>query len=51
MNGVISTNERAGILSGYLTFKLHYNQIYQMETTKILSKLYVYVGLNLILWW
>ena len=30
MNAAISTNERAW---GHVTFKLHYNQIYQMKTT------------------
>ena len=33
MNAVISTNERAWILTGHVTFKLRYNQIYQMKTT------------------
>ena len=33
MNAVISTNERAWILTGHVTFKLCYNQIYQMKTT------------------
>ena len=33
MNVVISTNERAWFLPGHLTFKLRYNQIYQMKTT------------------
>ena len=33
MNAVISTNERAWILTGHMTFKLRYNQIYQMKTT------------------
>ena len=32
MNAVISTNERAWILKGHMTFKHHYNQIYQMKT-------------------
>ena len=33
MNAVISTNEMAWILTGHVTFKLRYNQIYQMKTT------------------
>ena len=33
MNAVISTNERAWILKGHVTFKLSYNLIYQMKTT------------------
>ena len=33
MNAVISTNERAWILTNHVTFKLHYNQIYEMKTT------------------
>ena len=33
MNAVISTNERAWTLTGHVTFKLHYDQIYQMKTT------------------
>ena len=32
MNPVISTNERAWILTGHVTFELRYNQIYQMKT-------------------
>jgi hypothetical protein len=39
MNAVTSTNERAWILTGHVTFKLRYNQIYQMKTTTILKKL------------
>ena len=41
MNAVISTNERAWILTGHVTFKLRYNQIYQMKTTHelVLQKL------------
>ena len=35
MNAVISTNERAWILTDHVTFKLRYNQIYQMKTTFI----------------
>ena len=35
MNAVISTNERAWILIGHVTFKLRYNQIYQMKTTLV----------------
>ena len=35
MNAVILTNERAWILTGHVTFKLHYNQIYQMKTPLI----------------
>ena len=31
-DAVISTNERVGILTGHLTFKLRYNQMYQMKT-------------------
>mgnify|MGYP006888702939 FL=1 len=34
MNAVISTNERAWSLTGHVTFKLPYNQIYQMKTTE-----------------
>ena len=30
MNTVISTNERAWILTGHVTFDLRYNQIYQI---------------------
>ena len=33
MDAVISTNERAWILTGHVTFKLRYSQIYQMKTT------------------
>ena len=33
LNAVISTNERNWILTGHVTFKLRYNQIYQMKTT------------------
>ena len=33
LNAVISTNERNWILTGYVIFKLRYNQIYQLETT------------------
>ena len=33
MNAVISSNERAWILTGHVTFKLRYNQIYQLKTT------------------
>ena len=33
LNAVISTNERAWILKGHVTFKLSYNLIYQMKTT------------------
>ena len=33
LNAVISTNERNWILTGYVIFKLHYNQIYQLKTT------------------
>ena len=32
MNAVISTNEKAWILTGHVTFQLRYNQIYQMKT-------------------
>ena len=35
MKAVISTNQRAWILTGHVTFKLRYNQIYQMKTTKV----------------
>ena len=35
MNAVISTDERAWILTGHVTFKLHNNQINQMKTTYI----------------
>jgi hypothetical protein len=38
MNAVISTNERAWILTGHVTFKLSYNQIYQMKTNMIFEK-------------
>ena len=33
MNAVISTIERAWILTGHVTFKLCYDQILQMKTT------------------
>ena len=36
MNAVISTNERAWILTGHVTFKLHYNQIYPNENPLVL---------------
>ena len=39
MNAVISTNERAWILTGHVTFKLCYNQIYQMKNTSNHKKL------------
>ena len=32
LNGVISTNERNWLLTDHVTFKLPYNQIYQMKT-------------------
>ena len=35
MNAVMSTNERVWILTGHVTFKLRYNQIYQMKTPHI----------------
>ena len=38
MNAVISTNERASILTGHVTFKLRYNKIYQMKSPKILTE-------------
>ena len=34
LNAVISTNERNWILTGHVIFKLRYNQIYQLKTTK-----------------
>ena len=34
-NAVISTNERNWILTGHVIFKLCYNQIYQLKTTKV----------------
>ena len=33
LNSVISTNERNGILTDHVIFKLRYNEIYQMKTT------------------
>ena len=36
MNAVISTNERAWTLTGHVTFKLHYNQIYPNENPLVL---------------
>ena len=33
LNAVISINERNWILTDHVTFKLHYNQIYQLKTT------------------
>ena len=35
LNSVISTNERNGILTDHVIFKLLYNEIYQMKTTHI----------------
>ena len=35
LNSVISTNERNGILTDHVIFKLRYNEIYQMKTTKL----------------
>ena len=35
LNFVISTNERNGILTDHVIFKLLYNEIYQMKTTHI----------------
>ena len=35
LNAVISTNERNWILTGYVIFKLRYDQIYQLETTEV----------------
>ena len=35
LNALISTNKRAWILTGHVTFKLRYNQIYQMKTTYV----------------
>ena len=32
LNTVISTNERSWILTDHVTFKLPYNQIYEMKT-------------------
>ena len=37
LNAVISTNERNWILTGHVTFKLRYNQIYQLKTTLDIS--------------
>ena len=34
LNSVISTNERNWILTGHVIFKLGYDQIYQLKTTK-----------------
>ena len=34
LNAVISTNERHWIITGHVTFKLRYNQIYQLKTPK-----------------
>ena len=39
LNSLISTNERNGILTDHVIFKLCYNEIYQMKTT------YIYVCL------
>ena len=33
LNFVISTNERNGILTDHVIFKLCYNEIYQIKTT------------------
>ena len=33
LNFVISTNERNGILTNHVIFKLRYNEIYQMKAT------------------
>ena len=33
LNAVVSTNERNWILRGHVTFKLCYNQIYQLKIT------------------
>ena len=33
LNAVISTNVRN--LTGHVIFKLHYNQVYQLKTTKV----------------
>ena len=38
LNAVISTNERNWMLTGHVTFKLCYNQIYQMKTTHDIKK-------------
>ena len=34
LNSVISTNERNGILTDHVIFKLRYNEIYQKKTTQ-----------------
>ena len=34
LNSVISTNERNGILTDHVIFKLRYSEIYQMKTTQ-----------------
>ena len=46
MNAVISTNERAWISTGHVTFKLRYNQIYQMKTSHIVYKIITYCRVN-----
>ena len=38
LNSVILTNERNGILTDHVIFKLRYNDIYQMKTTKNMDR-------------
>ena len=37
LKSVISTNERNGILTDHVIFKLRYYEIYQMKTTLVLA--------------
>ena len=36
LSSVISTNEKNGILTDHVIFKLRYSEIYQMKTTNII---------------
>ena len=44
LNAVISTNERNWILTGHVIFKLRYNQIYQLKTTKNFEPIVGFLG-------
>ena len=46
LNAVISTNERAWISTGHVTFKLRYNQIYHMKTSHRVYKIITYCQVN-----
>ena len=37
LNAVISTNEKHWVITDHVTFKLRYNQIYQLKTTIIIN--------------